>query len=290
MYQRQILETLKHIQAEYSEPYATEKIPILCAGDLFHTWKASPALLTFAIRNLPKGMVCIPGQHDLPYHRYDLMYDSGYGVLVTAKVIRNLAEGHIVSFPYKGFDLVVHGYPWGTVPEGMKLKTGRKSIHIALIHAFCWSSKIKNKLPTALKNKSSNVTSFNLEGFDAVLFGDNHIQFTTEVNGCQILNHGCLIQRSINERNDRPKIGVLYSDKTIELIPFDLLIKDGWLEREETPKVSDTELELSKFLEAAKKLGQSSEDFQKALKSIIKSTNVNSSVESILNQAINDEI
>src|SRR5688572_18895632 len=47
---------------------ATAKIPVICAGDIFDRWNPPPELVNFALRFLPNGMICVPGQHDLPNH------------------------------------------------------------------------------------------------------------------------------------------------------------------------------------------------------------------------------
>src|SRR5688500_1062308 len=46
-------------------------LPILCAGDIFDKWNAPPELIHFALEHLPDGMICVPGQHDLPNHRME---------------------------------------------------------------------------------------------------------------------------------------------------------------------------------------------------------------------------
>ena len=59
----------------------THKCPLIVAGDVFDEgWRAHkcpPELVNFAIRHLP---VCyaVPGQHDLPHHRYADVDKSAY--------------------------------------------------------------------------------------------------------------------------------------------------------------------------------------------------------------------
>lgn len=81
--------------SELSRSYAS---PIICAGDVFDRWKASPALIHFALTNLPVDMHCIPGQHDLPYHSLENMNESAYGVLVKAGKIEHLEGVRQVSY------------------------------------------------------------------------------------------------------------------------------------------------------------------------------------------------
>jgi hypothetical protein len=63
-------------------------IPILCAGDIFDKWNSPPELIRFALEHLPDGMICVPGQHDLPNHSFEEIHRSAYGVLREAGKIR----------------------------------------------------------------------------------------------------------------------------------------------------------------------------------------------------------
>ena len=76
------LNQLKQLAVDSNYSFGT--LPIAFAGDLFDKWNVQPELINFALEHLPDGMICVPGQHDLPNHRLDQVHRSGYGVLVAA--------------------------------------------------------------------------------------------------------------------------------------------------------------------------------------------------------------
>jgi len=82
--------------------------PIVCAGDIFDRWNSPPELINFAIQSSPK-MHSIPGQHDLPHHRYEDMQRSAYWTLVAAGVLTDLGTVPKVVSNW----LAVHPFPWG---------------------------------------------------------------------------------------------------------------------------------------------------------------------------------
>jgi len=69
-------------------------VPILCGGDIFDKWKASPFLMGVAIDYLP-FMTTTIGNHDLPAHNFNLFHKSGAGVLLKAEQIDMSINGLI---------------------------------------------------------------------------------------------------------------------------------------------------------------------------------------------------
>ena len=62
---------------------------VVVAGDIFDRWNSPPEIINFAIENLP-NCYAIPGQHDLPNHRYEEIERSAYYTLIKAGIIENL--------------------------------------------------------------------------------------------------------------------------------------------------------------------------------------------------------
>ncbi|MFK5283767.1 hypothetical protein ACI3PL_29745, partial [Lacticaseibacillus paracasei] len=73
-------------------------------------WNAPPELINFDLEHLPTGMICVPGQHDLPNHNLDDMRRSGYGVLKRTQKIFDLS-GRCRDWSLE--DLYVSGFGWG---------------------------------------------------------------------------------------------------------------------------------------------------------------------------------
>jgi DNA repair exonuclease SbcCD nuclease subunit len=75
---------------------------VLHPGDLFHSWKPSPWLLSMTMLLLPKQFYTVYGQHDLPQHSLKLKKKSGIYTLETAGKINVLKECNFGEIPNKG--------------------------------------------------------------------------------------------------------------------------------------------------------------------------------------------
>ena len=83
------LEWLKGIKEEH-------EAVILDAGDIFSKCYPSHWLVSKAIQMLPKGMITVPGNHDLPRHSLDLIDKSGLWVLNEAKILDVLLDKPLI--------------------------------------------------------------------------------------------------------------------------------------------------------------------------------------------------
>lgn len=212
-----------NVQATYLEQLTSRvgDLPVVCSGDVFDKWDSPAELINFAIGHLPKGMYAVPGQHDLPNHSYKDIDRSAYWTLVQSGTVENLPPD--CPLPISP-GLCLHGFPWGWdiescdkrrhdyEPEGQLLK----GIQLAVIHKYVWRKTCS--YPNA--PESAHFANFDdsLRGYDAALFGDNHIQFLISNNavGTTIFNNGTFLRRKSDERKYRPTIGVLYSDGRVE--------------------------------------------------------------------------
>lgn len=145
--------------------------PVICAGDIFDKWNAPAELINFALAYLPDEMYAVPGQHDLPAHNYDEMNRSAYGTLVEAGKIINLEPGK----PQYDGDLALHGFPWGTPITPLREKD-EDFIHLAVIHQYAHKGK-STSYPGAPADCHVKHLLKQLDGFDAAVFGDNHIHW-----------------------------------------------------------------------------------------------------------------
>src|SRR5512133_3501699 len=86
---------------------ALYECPVLCAGDVFDYWKASPELLSHAMVNMPKMFHTVYGQHDLPQHNSELAYKSGLTTLNIANFVFLLShkpKNMSYTFAVQGID------------------------------------------------------------------------------------------------------------------------------------------------------------------------------------------
>jgi Calcineurin-like phosphoesterase len=258
------------------------KLPVLCAGDIFDRWNASPELINFALKHLPDGMICVPGQHDLPNHRLDLMHRSGYGVLVQSKKIRDVSGSILVP---AGVDMAVYGFGWNEEIEPLPPNDGKRAgvsniiVHVALVHRYIWTAdKCYPGAPAA-----SNITGLKkvLQGYDVAVFGDNHKGFLAQVGGCRVLNCGGFIRRKSDEIDYEPKIGILHSDGSVMVgrlgVSQDKFHPQA-KEREETP------VNMKEFIDSLEGLGEQGLDFRAAVRQHLQSGDLKKSVRKLIEE------
>lgn len=203
----------------------TLKIPIACCGDVFDKWNASAKLCNFLLDILPE-MIAIPGQHDLPYHSYDLIEDSGFANLFKAGKIKMLSVGSFIGI-FAGA-IEIHGFGWeqplkSPTANNCHSSTTKNVIKIAIVHKYvhtgggtCYTGAPENNYAWRLSKQ--------LEGFDLAFFGDNHTPFEWGSNNLKhplqsncpkIYNCGSFIRRKSDEGHI-PSVLVVYSDKHVE--------------------------------------------------------------------------
>lgn len=192
------IDQIKALQKQY-------RCPILFAGDLYNKWKVPPEVISWSLRHLPT-MYAVPGQHDLPYHRYADVKQSGYWTMVEAGRLIDLKPGepHPVSE-----DIAVYGFPWGceVTPPTNKPIAG---FTVALVHAYCWVQKAC--YPGAPPERRAGEWVKRLRGYDFGVFGDNHKSHLYTADGVQVVNNGAVMRRKSDESDYRPRVYLLWSD------------------------------------------------------------------------------
>jgi DNA repair exonuclease SbcCD nuclease subunit len=254
-------------------------LQILCAGDIFDRWNPSPELINFALDHLPNGMICVPGQHDLPNHSMGLIHRSGYGVLLKAGKISDISDGEW----FEKNEFVLHGFGWGQEikpqPEDEK-----DCLTIALIHRYCWMAE--NRFPGALQ--SSHVVSYKkaLQGYDFAIFGDNHKSFVADAGACKVVNCGGFIRRKSDEQDYQPSMWDLYSDGTVKRVKLDTS-KDVFhktLEEEESP------INMREFIDKLEGLGEHGSDFRQIVKGHLQREDIHPKVKEIILRALHENV
>lgn len=230
-------------------------LPILCSGDVFDRWNPPPELINFALKHLSDDMICVPGQHDLPLHRIDLMHRSGYGVLVEAGKIKDISSGHVhVSDTFK-----VHGFGW---EEPLKpVAEERSFLQMALIHRYCWTTN--HSYPGAPEENHALAFKKQLKGYDVALFGDNHEGFMIETpKDLVIFNCGGFIRRKSDEIDYKPQVGIIYSDGSVMPHFLDTSIDQF---QPDVEKRQEVPVNLKAFLDTLENLGEQALDFREAV-------------------------
>lgn len=254
------------------------RVPGVVAGDVFDKWNPRPALIAFALKQLPKVCYGIPGQHDLPYHELTGMERSAFGVLVQVGAVRYLAPGtaHELS---EGF--FVHGFPWG-VPITPVEQRRKGDVHLAVVHGYIWKNA-RTAYTGAKDTQKVSAYAEQLHGYDAAVFGDNHKGFLGVAGNCIVFNHGGFMRRKSDELDWVPSFGVLYSDGTVELVPQDVSM--DVMERTAKDKLVETagDFNMSEFINDLSTLDATELDFREAMKVYFNNYEVSPGAKKIIN-------
>lgn len=204
-------------------------VPVLCAGDVFDSWASPPELINFALDQLPT-MFSVPGQHDLPLHRLDLLHRSAYAVLERA--------GKIITLSPKGIllgEMRVCGFAWGE--QASRPVRGSERHRVAIVHRFVWNHP-SNGYRGALRRDKVRQIRRDYRGFHLAFFGDNHRGFVDETGNPTIVNCGTMLRRKADEINYAPAIWVLHRsgrlDKEYLDISLDVIarVKEAGIEED----------------------------------------------------------
>jgi predicted phosphodiesterase len=186
--------------------------PILCAGDVFDHWKASPWLCSWAHHYLPNTFITIPGNHDLPMHSLAEYEKSALSLLETVggqiSVLRNDSV-----FSSKGIEVI--GVPFGEL-EGFTparaITPQRVTARILLIHELIWPGN----RPGWANNSYTADEILDRFGdyFDLIVSGDNHQSFVIEGEGGSLLvNPGSMMRSTISQSDFQPHCYLYYASE-----------------------------------------------------------------------------
>lgn len=250
-----------------------KSVPILCAGDIFDRWNTPPELINFALTHLPDGMLCIPGQHDLPNHRINQLHRSGYGVLKeTGKIVDVSELSHMIE------GITIHGFGWGQKIQPLEINRDDDTLHIALIHQYCWT--IDHSYSGAPEESHLSSFSKQLDRYDVAIFGDNHKGFLKKLKtGTVVLNVGGFIRRRSDEVAYEPSIGIIYNDGVVEQKRLDTSI-DTFHKiskgKEEIP------LNVKEFIQGLESLGEHGLNFKEAVENHLRSEEIDKEIKEII--------
>lgn len=170
---------------------------LLCAGDVFDHVKVGHRvvnMMIISLRRLKKTFFLVPGQHDLPNHKINLLSRSP---LMTLLLQPNVIMLNDSPETVNGWD--VYGCPWGgTIP---KIK-GDKSKSILVIH----HSITPEEPPFFLKNADSAKDFMDSVDFKIIVSGDYHVPFIRKSNEALVINCGPMVRQKLNESDLQPVV------------------------------------------------------------------------------------
>lgn len=199
------------------------EVPLLLPGDVFHKAdsKIPPDLLREVIGIFKKaehGVYVVCGQHDLAFHSEDYYRHSGVAVLEAAGCVRTIGLMKEKSPAFEFEDFVLYGMPYGhDWRDGSFHRGGRdgKTV-VAMQHRMVWDSSRPFLQVGDLSNVRMLAPKF--AGCHYVVTGDNHEYVNKMFAGIHFLNMGCLTRQTVAERGHTPRIALLTSRGSPEII------------------------------------------------------------------------
>lgn len=86
---------LKQIALEANK----RKVPVYCLGDVFDTAKVPPIIVSMFLNFVAlvdKGVKVIAGNHSLPYHSWENVSESSFGII--DEIVNGMRERDILSY------------------------------------------------------------------------------------------------------------------------------------------------------------------------------------------------
>ena len=219
------------------------KCPILIAGDIFHTSQV-PDVLKTIFQHVFNGfeVYAIAGQHCLPWHSWDKVFSSSFGVLLSSGTIKEPP----FDFAHYGEEIVSN------------------DSDILVIHDLIFESE--KQIPPNVKAKTAKEVLNSNKSYKWILCGDNHHGFSFEEKGRVVLMAGCMNRQAADMKDYIPRIWLIDTDKeliTTIPIPDDVeMVDDEYL-----VKAEDRADRISAFIETIKGTQKISLDYIENVKS-----------------------
>lgn len=255
----------------------------LCGGDIFDKWNSNPRTIGRAIEYLPKNMITVPGQHDLPNHSLSYYDSSALATLEKArKDIVVLKKNQYIEDK----EFLIKGFPWNTQWKGVDEDDER--LKIALGHLLVW----KDERPWP-EVPMANLAEYIIEknhSFDLIITGDNHQSFKTNLGATDLVNPGSLFQLTAKQIDFHPKM-YLYKPEGRKILHKRLeKAKEGVLSRVYLDAKEEQDKRIEKFITTISSKYKIDIDFQKSMESFLyENDKISEEVKNIIWECISDE-
>lgn len=177
----------------------TMKLPLYIVGDIFHTPRVATEVTVMLLDELRQATDTwiLAGNHDLPYHSYDNVAMSSFGIL--RHVLPEIGSE-------QGFD---------ATPFGLDAPTGKE---IAFTHQLVFPDEASKPSLSVGKTAADILEQFP----DAkwVFCGDYHHAFHYEHDGRHVVNPGCILRQAADMMDYEPSVYLVDTTAgTVERIP-----------------------------------------------------------------------
>ena len=237
--------------------------PVLHSGDLMHTWKSSPYLLSKTMEHLPKQFYSVIGNHDAPQHNLELINKSGINVLARAGALTLLNGCHFGQTPTE--ESIVIG--------------GRK---ILLWHVMTYQAK--EPYPGCTAPKAAKLLR-QYSQYSLIITGDNHQPFVEEHEGRLLVNPGCLTRQTAAFADFKPRV-YLYYAQTNTVEPVYLPIEEGTVSREHIDRTDSRDARIDAFVSRLSDEWEAGISIEENLERFAQANDIRESVMQIIHKAI----
>lgn len=244
---------------------SNEHCPILCAGDIFDHWKASPWLCSMAYNFLPRPFIGIPGQHDLPGHSIQQYQKSALALIESIDGYVWVLQGGKMEFN----NLCIVGVPFGQLrdfdPEALDIPPGERKI--LLLHELTW----KDRKPHWSKGDytADELLEEYGDDFDLIVVGDNHSGFVKQGEYSTLVNPGSMLRITADQADYQPRCYLYYSDNNV-VEPVDIPIKKNVHTREHIDMKQERDERISAYIEKMNQDWEVGLSFQKNLEAFFR--------------------
>lgn len=262
--------------------------PLVVPGDVFNDgWRphrTPPELVNFVIGEFKKfksGVYAVPGQHDLPYHRYGDIKKSSYWTLAKAGAFVDMKPNVAYSAP----PAALYAFPWGHPADKNRSVYEKPTLHVAVVHRYVW--KDGHSFPGCDSEDHVSRVPFHYPGFDVVLFGDNHKGFHERVEldpgdgegtaSASVANCGTFMRRTADEKGYRPFATLVHAGGTLSKHFYESVKHDRWAEGGGESAKGRRE-DLTRYTETLKAAEGGTEDFPEAVRRELKRRKVRDGV------------
>ncbi len=258
--------------------------PILCAGDVFDHWKASPWLCSMAFNFLPRPFIGIPGQHDLPEHSLEELPRSALSLLGYVDSELFILTGEEMEYESK-FQIV--GLPFGKLKKFdvsmLKQPLRKDRVKVMMLHELTW----KSKRPSWDKGSWTDLELINEFGeyFDLILTGDNHGGFVTKHDDCLLVNPGSMLRKTADQEDYKPRCYLYYADLN-DVFPVHFPVEKNVHTREHIDRKKEHDERITAYISRMKENWEIGLSFRKNLEAFFAENNTPKKVREIICQAV----
>ena len=177
--------------------------------------------------------------------------------------------------------MCLYGFPWGCEVEPRPEGVNDDCINLAVVHQYTWTGKCC--YPGAPAEMQVGRLKKRLEGYSAAVVGDNHQGFLVE-GKCNVFNCGGFMPRKSDERDYKPRFGLLMSDGSVTEVPFDTT-RDKWADMQAAATVDEV-LDVAGLIGELESLGVDALDFFEAVEQFIASRKPSAGVRKLVRKAL----